>query len=438
MPQIPHDLQGSMADHLQPAAKLSEADEAERKKNYALEKTQGSFKDEPLSRPPDIPWEADAPRIETNGWEGKRRKFMNDEPSIEDWLNSDIEQEKPELKLDKSPFELLNICTKKYSQIFWAAKVARLNKKFLNTKGEIKWDDSCFVPCSIWCTAFEKFLKKKESEIDNNLLYTIMTLGTWRYTQGIYEFHDELYKAIIDTKLDKEIPPEVLVRLPQWSIYIKIPAKYNDNIINGFWVTLDQATVDLQNQIVLLGHYKHGIVPLAAFPLGEKTWEQYADEDVYFDKNASDEKSKQEEILGYKSTLQNFLKLLLYICSSKSEIKSKEGDEQPKNPTPTKTRKKGYELFPASSPKIWKVGFETGEILTKAMKEENDSRERITQTQRKTHLRRAHWHLYWIGTKKENVPEEKKRHLEYRWIHPMIVRGFEKDTEPDNESNIDQ
>ena len=62
MPQIPHDLQGSMADHLQPAAKLSEADEAERKKNYALEKTQGSFKDEPLSRPPDIPWEADAPR----------------------------------------------------------------------------------------------------------------------------------------------------------------------------------------------------------------------------------------------------------------------------------------------------------------------------------------------------------------------------------------
>ncbi|MDR2560231.1 MAG: hypothetical protein LBC63_00450 [Holophagales bacterium] len=79
MPQISLDIQDSMADKLQTAAtqrnysissfiisiiaeKLSEADEAERKKNYALEKTQGSFKDEPLSRPPDIPWEADAPR----------------------------------------------------------------------------------------------------------------------------------------------------------------------------------------------------------------------------------------------------------------------------------------------------------------------------------------------------------------------------------------
>jgi len=80
MPQISIDIQDSMADRLQTAAtrrnysipsfiisiiaeKLSEADEAEKKKNHALEKTQGSFKDEPLSKPPDIPWEADAPRM---------------------------------------------------------------------------------------------------------------------------------------------------------------------------------------------------------------------------------------------------------------------------------------------------------------------------------------------------------------------------------------
>ncbi|MDR0498469.1 MAG: hypothetical protein LBH03_01890 [Holophagales bacterium] len=79
MPQISLDIQDSLADRLQVAAiqrkstistliisiideKLNERDEAERKKNYALEKTQGSFKDEPLSKPPDIPWEADVPR----------------------------------------------------------------------------------------------------------------------------------------------------------------------------------------------------------------------------------------------------------------------------------------------------------------------------------------------------------------------------------------
>jgi len=42
------------------ADRLQTAEDAERRKNYVLEKTQGSFKDEPLSRPPDIP--ADAPR----------------------------------------------------------------------------------------------------------------------------------------------------------------------------------------------------------------------------------------------------------------------------------------------------------------------------------------------------------------------------------------
>jgi hypothetical protein len=79
MPQISLDIQDSMADRLQTAAaqrestipifiisiiaeKLNEADEAEKRKSHALEKTQGSFKDEPLSEPPDIPWEADAPR----------------------------------------------------------------------------------------------------------------------------------------------------------------------------------------------------------------------------------------------------------------------------------------------------------------------------------------------------------------------------------------
>jgi len=79
MPQISLDIHESMADQLQIAAthhkssistfiisiiadRLNEANDVERRKNYALEKTQGSFKDEPLSKPFDMPWEADAPR----------------------------------------------------------------------------------------------------------------------------------------------------------------------------------------------------------------------------------------------------------------------------------------------------------------------------------------------------------------------------------------
>jgi len=79
MTQITLDIKDSMADQLQTTAtkrndsisshiisiiteKLSEAEEKEKMKNYALEKTLGVFRDDPLSVPPDIPWEADAPR----------------------------------------------------------------------------------------------------------------------------------------------------------------------------------------------------------------------------------------------------------------------------------------------------------------------------------------------------------------------------------------
>ncbi|MCL1893956.1 MAG: hypothetical protein FWG02_06965 [Holophagaceae bacterium] len=79
MPLISLDIQESMADRLKIAAshhkssistfiisiiteKLNEADDVERKKHYALAKTQGSFIDDPLSKPPDIPWVADVPR----------------------------------------------------------------------------------------------------------------------------------------------------------------------------------------------------------------------------------------------------------------------------------------------------------------------------------------------------------------------------------------
>jgi hypothetical protein len=60
---------------------------------------------------------------------------MNNRLTIEDWLNSNIENEKPKIELDKTPFELLNICTKDYSKVFWAAKVARPGSVVTTTTG---------------------------------------------------------------------------------------------------------------------------------------------------------------------------------------------------------------------------------------------------------------------------------------------------------------
>jgi hypothetical protein len=38
----------------------------------------------------------------------------------------------------------------------------------------------------------------------------------------------------------------------------------------------------------------------------------------------------------------------------------------------------------------------------------------------RSHIRRAHWHGYWTGPKKE--PE--KRKFKLLWLHPILVGGI--------------
>lgn len=70
-------------------------------------------------------------------------------------------------------------------------------------------------------------------------------LCPWRYSQGVYRFSPSFAKALCASSLKGDIPCEVFLRLPQWSIYVEMPKmRYGNAIVIGFWAHLQRRPVD--------------------------------------------------------------------------------------------------------------------------------------------------------------------------------------------------
>jgi hypothetical protein len=103
------------------------------------------------------------------------------------------------------------------------------------------WPDWCFVPFAGW-HALATRDATPETYFDRiGDVAVLGALAPWRYTQGIYRFDPDLLEALTSTPLDNILPAGVFLRLPQWSIYIELPAGYawQGNALYGFWASLE-------------------------------------------------------------------------------------------------------------------------------------------------------------------------------------------------------
>lgn len=70
------------------------------------------------------------------------------------------------------------------------------------------------------------FVLQKVNGMDDNAiikcLMPFVTLACWRMTQGIYRFDTTVYESLLSTKLDGELPVDVLLRLPEWCVYLGV------------------------------------------------------------------------------------------------------------------------------------------------------------------------------------------------------------------------
>jgi hypothetical protein len=291
-----------------------------------------------------------------------------------------------------------------------------------------KWPAWCFLPVNYWYKILHDNLKSHGIAIDVIFadinseehrtfvasLAHLMAIGTWRFTQGIYRIDPDVLKQLVDTDINGEIPVDVFLRLPEFCLYIETPGLYwRGEELLGFWVYLDWTPAsdipggseDLKELCFLL-NLDNRQIPID-FNLGpwtvlEAIAKQY--EEMSCEQNYS--------VLEKASLVQPLLSIVLYLCSDEPDIAGPNGSSPIRYCPKLKKVKKGLRLFPPDKPTIFEVGSTIGRVLRK---------EGITRTgligARKTlspHIRRAHWHGYWIG------PSNQKKYS-YRWIAPIVV-----------------
>jgi hypothetical protein len=137
-----------------------------------------------------------------------------------------------------SPNNLLDIYTRDLPGVWKKADKERQHQM----GAPRHWPNYCFLPSNIWPKITRQVFKSYE---DARIYGTTNTaaLGAWRYTQGIYRFNTETFDALVSTPFDGMLPTEVLLRLPEWCVYIETPGMiWADDEVYGFFAFLDYDT----------------------------------------------------------------------------------------------------------------------------------------------------------------------------------------------------
>lgn len=278
------------------------------------------------------------------------------------------------------------------------------------------WADWCFLPMgafySIISAQFHSPTVPLHATPDIGVL---SALGIWRISQGIYRFDETLQKSLVESPLTGEIPVEVLMRLPEWCIYVDTPEmQFLEKELHGFYCHLEE---DANTKRVELRFVMDSEVGLFGFAMHLGAWTITESVD-----RAVKEAVKHIDSLGIKppfddsmdaiqrlgAEIRPLLSFLLYLCSEKPEYQG----GIPSFPKPKKT-KNGWRLFPPDKPKIIEVGKSLGERLR-----EYQARESPPEgANKKPHIRRGHWHGVWSG--KKDGSEERK--FNYNWLPPTGV-----------------
>ncbi|MDP2174131.1 MAG: hypothetical protein Q8J62_10200 [Candidatus Cloacimonadaceae bacterium] len=301
----------------------------------------------------------------------------------------------------------------------------KLVDEFQQSKGRDlpDWPVWCFMPMAGWYAVvsqdnFDKLLPGRL--LPPHLIVDVSRLaaiGTWRYSQGVYQFDTDFIAALTDTLIVGDIPCEVLYRLPEWSIYIDTPGfKWLGVELHGFWAHIEYDINKHRSELRLLLDTAELLIPIPVH-LGSWTVTEAIDRALSeASRNASELglrfDSSMDQVQEMAMNINPLISLLLYICSDAPEVDNdREPGQSPKRPQPTKT-KRGWRLFPAEKPRIWSVGRQLGERLRAVNELAENSGRTVT-----AHIRRGHWHGFWMG------PREGERRFQYKWLMPMVVGG---------------
>lgn len=297
--------------------------------------------------------------------------------------------------------------------------------RMIRGKGFQNWPGWCFLPMAGWYSIVGAALQKSGKSPDGMVplpyagdIARLAAIGTWRYSQGIYQIDPDVFPALWSTPIPGNIPSDVLFRLPEWSVYVETPEKqFCGSNLYGFFAHLERDANNDDKELRLLLDTDTALIPL---PIHIGDWlittaiQQTMDEAK---ENApssiplSNLDLSQAQLKNLSEYTAPMISLILYLCSDNPDFGP---GKKPFRPLPTRT-KKGWRLFPPPSPTVWNVGMSIGKQIREAKEADSSS----ARSGVRPHLRRAHWHGYRIG------PKSKPQEFRYHWLPPILVKEFE-------------
>jgi hypothetical protein len=256
--------------------------------------------------------------------------------------------------------------------------------------------------------------------------------GAWRLAKDYYVFDRNLLESLLNTKNMDEIPDDLLRNFPSWAGYVYMEntsITINDTDYNGVMLYPAASTFspdkdcmyyvfysDMHNK-KFFGRFNFGKGSFSSALEGEK--ELFIDRAAEANRDITGQIEMSYEVaqdlmgtkhndlleLSYKVAAEVVFKIALYLCSSKPDIK---GDTKA---IAFKRNALAKGVFkPREKINIIQVG---REVAKRIMASQTSGG---TGSPKSPHLRRGHWHGYWVG----KIGSEARK-FKYNWIPPTFV-----------------
>lgn len=286
------------------------------------------------------------------------------------------------------------------------------------------WPDHVFVPTYAVYEAMTYQTKYRDTRKLLQFIWGGITFATWRMTQGIYRFDETLYSELIHTQNTGDLPVDVLIRLPEWCVYIETPGltvNFPENPavpIYGAWARID-LTGSYEPVLAILvdcGDVERSPLPdTLNIPLQSGTIKQGIYK-MFAETVPSDYAWEDAEMAA--TAAYPIVNLLLYLCAGADYAGA-----PPHNPAPIKT-KRGHRLFVPDKAMVWEIGVRMGAALRNAYAAQERAASAGDGRSLRPHIRRAHWHGFRSGPMLDAqgapIPKEKRR-FDLRWLPPIPV-----------------
>lgn len=279
--------------------------------------------------------------------------------------------------------------------------------------------EGVFIPENIFIDFLSKLFPWNSFKDTVTLSKITLPLLSWRPTQDIIKFDNDVYNGIFSMELDRNLDTEIFKYFPTWSLWICIEKmKFYDEFFHGFFATPQYNTITNEKSIDLHFVNEHDnnfslSLDINGLPLAE-TIEKITKENILFSNidNKRFPNIDNDNILF--SNLKGIVNLLIYICSYGINDNNNFHYNTITYPTHKKT-KKGWRLFPPAKPNVRLLGKKFGDTIRKYY-EHYETNPNNSGKSPAPHIRRAHWHHFWTGKKLEN-----ERKLIVKWLPPIPV-----------------